>query len=66
LRLVRRSPARAPEAAAELARGGPGFGSIALVLYAGVAALFALAYAYLFWRVRRPDVSEVLAARPGE
>jgi hypothetical protein len=55
-----------PEAAAELARGGPGFGSIALVLYAGVAALFALAYAYLFWRVRRPDVSEVLAARPGE
>ncbi len=53
-----------PEAAAELARGGPGFGGIALLLYAAVSGVFALAYAFLVWRVRRPDVAEVLAARP--
>jgi hypothetical protein len=51
-----------PETLRELARTGPGFTDVALVLYIAGACASGLLYAFLFWRVRRPDVAEVLAA----
>lgn len=55
-----------PETLRELAQSGPGFTDIALVLYVAGASVSVLLYLLLFWRVRRPDVAEVLAATPEE
>lgn len=50
----------------ELARNGPGFTDIALILYLAGAVASGLLYVFLVWRVRRPDVAEVLAATAQE
>ena len=55
-----------PETLRELAHGGPGFSGVALTLYVMGGVLAVLLYLFLFWRVRRPDVAEVLTATPEE
>jgi len=55
-----------PETLAELSRGGPGFTGVALALYLARAALAVSLYAFLYWRVGRPDVAEALTATAQE
>lgn len=55
-----------PETIQELTAGGPGFTGVALTLYVAGACIAILLYAFLYFRVRRPDVAEALAATRDE